>query len=128
MNAGSNPVTVATTIIIMTRIQINQLIELLNTVKGHMTAQDVHEEFGYPADLIRRFCSKHNIVLLSHKERNLLYIKQVCHILTIDRIARNLGMDEAYIKRISDAAGVRLLQPEKPLFLEGRRLRMSNRS
>lgn len=110
----------------MTQPEIDQLVARLNAVKDHMTVQDVQEEFGYPADYIRRFCKKQGITLLSHMERNLLYIKQVHHILTIDKIARNLGMDEAYIKRISDAAGIKLMEREKPLFMEGRRMRKSS--
>jgi hypothetical protein len=112
----------------MTQTQIDQLVDILNNVKGHMTAKDVEEEFGYPAEDVRRVCRRYNITLLTHSERNLLYIKQVCEILPIDKIARNLGLGEEYVKVMAKGAGIKLLQPEKPLFLEGRRMRLSRQT
>lgn len=106
----------------MLQSEIEQLVEILNAVKGHMTCLDIHEEFGYHTDYIRSTCKKYNIVLLSHTERNVLYIRQVCGVLTIDRIARNLGIQEDHLRRIAKDAGIKLLEPAKPLFLEGRRM------
>lgn len=108
--------------------EIARMVETLNSVKEHMTVQDVHDEFGWPADYIRRACKKYGITLLSHKERNLLYIKQVCRVLTIDKIAHNLDMNEAYVKVVAEAAGLKLMEREKPLFLEGRRMNLARQA
>jgi hypothetical protein len=112
----------------MTHIEITRMLAILNTVKDHMTVQDVEEEFGYPADYIRRTCRKHGITLLSHMERNLLYIRQVAHVLTLEKIAHNLDMNEAYIKKVAEDAGIKLIEREKPLFLEGRRMNLARQT
>jgi hypothetical protein len=77
--------------------------EMLRKIKWaslFMTCRDMEEEFGYKGHMIRDICNKHRIRMLTPREVNIKYIKDMADRKTLSQLAKVLNVTESYIYQL----------------------------
>jgi hypothetical protein len=95
--------------------QLVEMTEKIKAVSVYMTCKDMEEEYGWKASTIRQICRDNNIHIVSPKQINLNYIKEMANRKTKEQIKKALKIGDGQLCVLAKEAGVTLKdEVEKP--------------